>query len=1002
MMSLSDTDDGSENMEQTPAPQVQAGADATAGKGMSPMVARLLAGKSNNPGQSYAQRTLAQDMGGFGYRHSQEDMPTDTDMEDASSKVGATTATFEAQQKAMEQTQLIEQLQMLNAKQQQQIDRMADSPQPASQQVDEDIDFRQKDKDSKAFEMMQQQMAMTNSLIAQLVSSTAASNQIQKEGVELIKKLALSSKAKKTVTEMWTALEDGFPTLGLNADGQGIRDVKKKVSQLRKEYGELFWDKRIKSKLTKKAINEITGEPSSVPKDQRVNFVQRWTSANSPSIVKAAYAEQKPEAEVYGAWLRECHDDPDYATSHSKPAQPDYTVAFETFLSKLTSYRPPQLVKEHKICHPPLFDAKLKWKKGDTFEKNWERVLARQNDAQEILRELSRTECLKKGQTFNDDEEEYLSGIFSELEGKNGIIKNVVSGFPSDVLDYITITADAWPKTEEQWTYAHFAPIVDAYLLSDSYVSRTKANTKTDATVKALQVQIAALSDNGGQRGSRGGGGGRRGNRSGDGGGSKRPGNKAEWAWMDAATYLKRKNGTWHVINGKGVEGANGGCHPENFCEVRECVGHDANNHPTNMPSGTKTVTQWADRYSVFGENFANAPKGAGYKKGGKATLVKVQNVKKSKTSSTGVGYSAEIAVLREQNEKLTTAIKGCSEVCDVQFIDMIAATGGRKALYIRWDNGLWVMIDSGAEVCAMVGTKTQKQLEQLGWMGPVGPKNPKIKFSSISGNGPRYLGDTQGSGAFEGNRIPLHTVSVCAGIPTDTILLGNLFLAETGSQVDWRSQTATIRCPNGGADLVIPFAKHTNTVQPVWCQDLRVEHVKDDARFVGQEDATIDEVNGAMEEVEVDENDSTTGDAAWVTSVPKEERMIRADALFALAALARENADAAEYLRSRSWFMRSDVLPQRVLAICNAGHGADIFGAARDFPVELDRVEAMITSQATSLAISGAKVFHPPTQRKQSKGSVSTKGAEGSARPTFPEFWEELHGANLTFSQQL
>ena len=210
MMNLSDTDDGSEKLEQTPAPQVQAGADATAGKGMSPMVARLLAGKSNNPGQSYfSQRTLAQDMDGFGYGHSQEDMPTDTDMEDASSKVGATIATIEAQQKAMEQTQLIEHLQMLNARQQQQIDRMANSPQPASQQVDEDIEFRQKDKDSKAFEMMQQQMAMTNSLIAQLVSSTAASNQIQKEGAELTKKLALSSKAKNTATEMLTASKKG-------------------------------------------------------------------------------------------------------------------------------------------------------------------------------------------------------------------------------------------------------------------------------------------------------------------------------------------------------------------------------------------------------------------------------------------------------------------------------------------------------------------------------------------------------------------------------------------------------------------------------------------------------------------------------------------------------------------------------------------------------------------------------------------------------------------------
>ena len=176
MMNLSETDDGSENMEQTPAPHVQAGADATARKGMSPMVSRLLAGKGRNPEQSYAQRTLAQDMYGVGYGLSQEEKdPADTDMEDASPKVGATIATIEAQQKVMEQTQLIEQLQMLTARQQQQIDRMANSPQPASHQVDEDIEIKPKGGDSKAFEMMQKQMEISNALIAQLVSSTAAS-----------------------------------------------------------------------------------------------------------------------------------------------------------------------------------------------------------------------------------------------------------------------------------------------------------------------------------------------------------------------------------------------------------------------------------------------------------------------------------------------------------------------------------------------------------------------------------------------------------------------------------------------------------------------------------------------------------------------------------------------------------------------------------------------------------------------------------------------------------
>ena len=73
------------------------------------------------------------------------------------------------------------------------------------------------------------------------------------------------------------------------------------------------------------------------------------------------------------------------------------------------------------------------------------------------------------------------------------------------------------------------------------------------------------------------------------------------------------------------------------------------------------------------------------------------------------------------------------------------------------------------------------------------------------------------------GRAIPIHTASVCRQIPKNTILLGNIFMQETGSAVDWGKREIIIRSTSGMADLVIPFAPPNEASEVTWCRGLQM-----------------------------------------------------------------------------------------------------------------------------------------------------------------------------------
>ena len=601
-MNMQLSDDGSaDEAEQTPATlQALLGADAT-GRRMSPQVQRLLSANRGKLGVIGAQRTLVDEMEtpGDGALPGGSNIPPDRDHGSADTLdirtryVQSAVEDIEQQttmQKMREQEQLIQRLMQKLEETQVAVGQLQNSP--GRMAADEDVSFRMATGSASAgTNAMQEQMRAQQELIQMLAVNMAESTRLQRESVELSKQQYAGSKVRKDTDKSFDTLEADFDTLGINDIGQGVRDARKWGNSLRKQYKMLFKHKQLKAKLAKKAINEVSGMPESVPKDQRINFALRWTSANQSNIMKAEYAKVRPNADAHAEWLIACRSDPAHKDRVPEPEEPDYTRAFETFLTKLAAIKPQQMAKDHKLCFPSFHDTKLRWKKGDSFEKHWERILERANDASEILRDLYRTECSTKGIEYDVDDETFFVGPFSELEGKRGLIKNVISALPNDVLDYITITADKWPKNDGEWTYEHFAPVIGAYLASDVY--KGARNGSGEKQIKALQQQVNALQREPDAKRDRG-------------GRPPRSQGKAAWVWYRGDDYDHFRSISYHILNGSAVPGKDKSTHPENGCDDCGCHGHHKNNCPDASPSGTKELVPCNidNRKRVFGPNF--------------------------------------------------------------------------------------------------------------------------------------------------------------------------------------------------------------------------------------------------------------------------------------------------------------------------------------------------------------------------------------------------------------
>ena len=258
------------DVDSTPAPKFT-GQGAGSEKHISPQLARVLKAKQERFGTD--SQTLGDAMNLSGRTSPIGGQRPPAWVSGASgTKTGFVESAVEGIE-SLTQEQRIAQLQLMVQQQQQQIDHFHNSP-GKGLQIDDDIEFSSSNQGA-TLALMREQMASSNSMIAMLAKAMADGNALQKESVTLSKQQYASSKATKTVEKKFLDMEEGFPTLGINSEGQGMRDQRKWNNRLRKEFGDLMKHKELKAKLTKKAINEITGEPPSVPKDQRINFVGR-------------------------------------------------------------------------------------------------------------------------------------------------------------------------------------------------------------------------------------------------------------------------------------------------------------------------------------------------------------------------------------------------------------------------------------------------------------------------------------------------------------------------------------------------------------------------------------------------------------------------------------------------------------------------------------------------------------------------------------------------------
>ena len=104
------------------------------------------------------------------------------------------------------------------------------------------------------------------------------------------------------------------------------------------------------------------------------------------------------------------------------PLKPDYTVAINLFLDELTAHEPKKRLEHHLKAWPMLHDKEMRYQKGDTPKKLWDRMLHRRTLVlQQHVRELRAAHHKTSALPFDADAVE-APGIWRDTEGDNGLI----------------------------------------------------------------------------------------------------------------------------------------------------------------------------------------------------------------------------------------------------------------------------------------------------------------------------------------------------------------------------------------------------------------------------------------------------------------------------------------------------------------------------------------------------------------------------------------------------
>ena len=286
-----------------------------------------------------------------------------------------------------------------------------------------------------------------------------------------------------------------------------------------------------------------------------------------------------------------------------------------------------------------------------------------------------------------------------------------------------------------------------------------------------------------------------------------------------------QKDTTGHLVNGKPLPGRDGTVEFMLICEKCNppCHGHLADNHQ-NAPAGAKLTPVSTD---------LSARTKLAVQKNFKSTAKLVKKTKQPPSNRFGGGYGGRgrgsgnadrgrgrfhrggdrrqvNAVQSEEFEALTKKFEEMAEWVEYPSVNMIEWCLGVNLIttptpfYVntRWSTG-WpdftrvpIMIDTGAAVYCVLGTKLFGALQAEGLVYDVRGKEDNVRLQSLTKDSLGYRHSVSLICPTENGAFQIREAYVCEGVPPYTAILGKLALSDMKALIDCEQSEVVVRLP--------------------------------------------------------------------------------------------------------------------------------------------------------------------------------------------------------------
>ena len=286
-----------------------------------------------------------------------------------------------------------------------------------------------------------------------------------------------------------------------------------------------------------------------------------------------------------------------------------------------------------------------------------------------------------------------------------------------------------------------------------------------------------------------------------------------------------QKSTTGHLVNGKPLPGKDGTVEFMLICEKCNppCHGHLADNH-REAPAGAKLTPVSTD---------LSARTKLAVQKNFKSTAKLVKKTKQPPSDRFGGGYGGRgrgsgnanrgrgrfhrggdrrqvNAVQSEEFEALTKKFEEMAEWVEYPSVNMIEWCLGVNSIttptpfYVttRWSTG-WpdytrvpIMIDTGAAVYCVLGTKLFGALQAEGLVYDVRGKEDNVRLQSLTKDSLGYRHSVSLICPTENGAFQIREAYVCEGVPPYTAILGKLALSDMKALIDCEQSEVVVRLP--------------------------------------------------------------------------------------------------------------------------------------------------------------------------------------------------------------